>query len=59
MPVVGVTPWSLFAWNIVGLYCRAFGVSFGIYCIVTVVVFFFFGFARKSKLCKKYYAPKR
>ena len=59
MPVKAVTPWSFVAWNIVGFCRRAFGVSFGIYCIVTIVVFFFFGFARKSKLCKKYYAPKR
>jgi hypothetical protein len=39
--------------------CRAFGISFGVYSIVAFVVLFFFGFARRSKLCKKYYAPKR
>ncbi|CAL8466090.1 g5626 [Coccomyxa elongata] len=38
---------------------RAFGVALGFYCVIAVVVFIFFGFARMSNLCKKFYAPKR
>ncbi|KAK9902019.1 hypothetical protein WJX75_001351 [Coccomyxa subellipsoidea] len=38
---------------------RAFGISFGFYCVIAIVVFIFFGFARMSNLCKKFYAPKR
>ena len=41
------------------MICRAFGVSFGVYCIIAIVVFCFFGIARRTKLFKKYYAPKR
>ncbi|EIE18583.1 DUF221-domain-containing protein [Coccomyxa subellipsoidea C-169] len=38
---------------------RSFGISFGFYCVIAIVVFIFFGFARMSSLCKKFYAPKR
>ncbi|CAL5228475.1 g11617 [Coccomyxa viridis] len=38
---------------------RSFGISFGVYCIITVICFIFFGFARSTSLFAKYYSPKR
>jgi hypothetical protein len=38
---------------------RSFGISLGVYGCIAVGCFIFFGFARMSKLVKKYYAPKR
>ena len=38
---------------------RAFGVSVGIYTAIAVGCLLFFGVFRKSKICKKFYAPKR
>ena len=38
---------------------RAFGVSLGIYSAVCVGCLLFFGAFRKTRICKKFYAPKR
>jgi hypothetical protein len=38
---------------------RAFGVSLGIYFAIAVGCLLFFGAFRKSRLTKKFYAPKR
>ncbi len=38
---------------------RAFGVSLGIYSAIAVGCLLFFGAFRKTRICKKFYAPKR
>ncbi|CAK0785988.1 hypothetical protein CVIRNUC_009201 [Coccomyxa viridis] len=38
---------------------KSFGISFGVYTIVAVICFLFFGLARSTSLFAKYYAPKR
>ncbi|KAK9840790.1 hypothetical protein WJX81_004889 [Elliptochloris bilobata] len=38
---------------------RAFGISVGIYSAISVGCLLFFGVFRKSRICKKFYAPKR
>ena len=38
---------------------RAFGISLGIYSAVCVGCLLFFGAFRKTRICKKFYAPKR